>query len=149
LRADGGGWVRLASGAEHGELTYDQRNLGDAGEPQNFDLIQVEVAQPRPVPGQPENCLVGNRPWQLLERPARLALRAVLAGDLYQGTEIFGSKSDRLAASSFAYRPPTYSLALIRPQQARFCHEIRGSKKPVRAHFCLGANHNNGNRSSV
>jgi len=32
---------------------------------------------------------------------------------------------------------------LIRPQRASFCHEIRGAKKLVRAHFCLGANHYN------
>lgn len=143
LRADGGGWIRLVSNAEHRELTYMQRNLGNAGEPQNFDLIQVDVAQALPVPGQPENHLIGNRPWQLLERPARCALGAVLAANLYQGTEIFGSRSDRLPASSFAYLPPAYSLALIRPQQARFCHEIHGSKKLVRAHFSLGPNHYN------
>src|SRR5882762_10878846 len=59
LRADAGRWIRLVSRAEHGEFTYAQRNLGEAGEPQNFDLIRVEVLVPQPTPGQPENFLVG------------------------------------------------------------------------------------------
>ena len=143
LRADGPGWIRLVSAAEHGELNYAQRNLGDAGEPQNFDLIRVEVIQPRPVPGQPENWLIANRPWELLERPAPAAYRAVLADFLCSDELIFGSAADRICAASFRQRLPATSLALLKPRSLVFLHEILGSKKRVRALFNLGKNHYN------
>jgi hypothetical protein len=140
LRVDGDGWIRLVSCSEHGELTYAQRNLGDAGEPQNFDLMRVEVTQPRGVPGQPENWLVGSRPWKLLGRPALPGLRLLLAGNLQSESTIFGSLSDRLAAAGFQRNAPANSLALVKPEKPRFLHEIIGSKKRVRALFRLGQN---------
>lgn len=140
LRADGGGWIRLVSNAEHGELTLAQRTLGDPGEPQNFDLIQVEVLQAQPVPGQPENWLVGRRPWKLLERPAPAEFHPMFAKHLQREHLIFGSASDRLAASTFQSRPPASSLALLKPQATHFEHQIIGSKKRVRGLFKLGQN---------
>jgi hypothetical protein len=140
LRADGEGLIRLVSNAEHGELIFAQRNLGDSGEPQIFDLIRVEVARPHPVPGQPGNWLIGNCRWKLLERPAPQELHGVFAKALYRGNLIFGSALDKLGAASFRYRPPSASLALLKPHNVRFLHEIIGSKKRVRALFDLGQN---------
>lgn len=143
LRAEGKGWIRLVSAAEHGELTYAQRNLGDAGEPQSFDLLRVEVIQPRPVPGQPENWLIANRPWKLLERPAPAALRALFLKFLSTDELIFGSATDRLRAAGFQSKPPAASLTLLKPRSPTFIHEIIGSKKRVRALFSLGKNQYN------
>jgi hypothetical protein len=138
MRADGGGWIRLVSGAEHGELNYAQRNLGDAGEPQNLDLIRIDVIRPRAARGQPENWLVGNQAWKLLQRPAPPSLQAQLVTRLQREGMIFGSPSDRLAAASFQRNAPANSLALIKPRNPRFIHEITGSKKRVRALFEFG-----------
>ena len=140
LRADAGGWIRLVSRAEHGEFNYAQRNLGEAGEPQNFDLIRVEVLVPRPTPGQPENCLVGNAPWKLLERPAPPEFQPILTGHLRRDNLIFGSLSDRLVSASFQAEPVSASLAVLKPQRTRFQHEIIGSKKRARAVFYFGPN---------
>jgi len=140
LRADAGGWIRLVSRAEHGEFTYAQRNLGEAGEPQNFDLICVELVAPRSTPGQPENCLVGNAPWKLLQRPASSRMWPILASQLGTEDVIFGSGSDRLAVTSFHSNPVSASLALVKPQRVRFLHEVIGSKKRARALFALGQN---------
>jgi hypothetical protein len=143
LRADGKGWVRLVSNAEHGELDFAQRSLGDAGEPRNFDLIRVEVVQPRPVPGQPENWLIANRPWKLLERPAPAAFQTLFATFLGREAVVFGSATDRLCAAGFQHNPPRSSLVLLKPQGTRFLHEVIGSKKRARALFSLGRNHFN------
>ena len=138
LRIDGNGWVRLVSAASHGELTYPQRNLAANGEPQNFDLIRVEVLRPKPAIGQPENWLIANAPWKLLERPAPRSLQDVVAKALHLESSLFGSYSDRVAARFFQLTPSLGSLALLKPEEVQFRHEILGSKKRVRALFILG-----------
>lgn len=137
LRADGSGWIRLVSSAEHGELSLRQRNLGDAGEPCNLDLIRVEGLCARPVPGQPENWLVRGS-WKLLQRPGPQSTREILAKHLSRQQTIFGSESDRIAFASFAQAPAPESLNLVRPRQVVFLHEILGSKRRVRAVFAFG-----------
>src|ERR1022692_1954860 len=70
LRVDGGGWVRPVSDREHGELQYSQYRLPDHSEPHLFDVIRVGLSHRQPTPHQPENWLVNNSAWALLERPA-------------------------------------------------------------------------------
>ena len=132
-----GALIRLVSKAEHGELTYAQRNLGPHGEPQKLDLIRVKIAQKKPAAGQPENCLVDPEPWQLLDRPARSEKLGALRQAVQAGDWIFGTIGDRIAASTFATHPPPASLAIVRPSDVRWLFETMGSKQRVRALFGL------------
>lgn len=140
LRADGSGWIRLVSNSPHGELNFSQRTLGAHGEPQNFDLIRAEVIRASPLLGQPENWLIADRPWKLLQRPAAPEFHAVLTKHVHRENGIFGSTADRLAVANFRRQPVSASLAVLKPQNTRFVHEILGSKKRVRALFDLGHN---------
>lgn len=138
-----GEWIRLVSGAEHGELNYAQRSLGEHGELQKLDLMRVRLAQHKPSAGQPENWLIENAPWELLERPAgKHALRALL-NTVQGGDLLFGSGSDRVVACSFAAKPAAASLALVLPTEVGWLFETIGSKQRARALFRLGAHHYN------
>jgi len=143
VHASSGEWLRLVSQGEHGELNYAQRNLGEGGEPQNLDLMRVRLAERKPRPGQPENWLIEKTSWELLERPAnknalRILLNAVQGGEL-----LFGSASDRIAASTFATKPASASLALVLPAGVNWLFETIGSKQRARALFQLGSHHYN------
>lgn len=143
LHAQTGAWIRLLSRAEHGELTYKERSLGSDGEPRKLDLVRVQLAGPRPAPGQPENWLVHGAPWRLLERPARRATLNVLRKVIQAEGLLFGCASDRIPASAFAIRPAAASLALVLPTEVRWLFELLGSKQRVRALFRLGPHHYN------
>jgi hypothetical protein len=143
LHPETASFVRLVSSADHGELTYAQRHLGAYGEPQKLDLIRVNIARNKPSPGQPENCLVDSKPWQLLERPANGTKLAALQRALQTDGWIFGTTGDRIPSATFAANPPASSLALIRPSHVRWLFETIGSKQRVRALFCLsGSSYN-------
>lgn len=120
LRTDTAEWIRPVSHAPHGELNYSQRNLGTAGDPQNFDVISVGVANPTPTPSQPENWLIDGTRWRLVSRPASSGLHSVLSRAMYGGSKLFGTISDRIAVASFSPAPAKESLALIKPENLRW-----------------------------
>ena len=138
VHAESGAWIRLVSRAEHGELSYAQRNLGAGGEPQKLDLMRVRLACSKPAPSQPENCLIESAPWELLERPARQTALRVLTKTVQHRELLFGSASDRIFAAGFAVKPAAASLALVVPTEVRWLFETIGSKQRVRAKFRLG-----------
>ena len=138
VHAESGAWMRLVSRAEHGELRYAQRNLGDDGEPQKLDLIRVQVAGRKATASQPENWLIENAAWRLLERPARSSVLQVLTKTVRRDELLFGSASDRICAGSFEKRPALASLALVVPKEVRWLFETIGSKQRARVKFRLG-----------
>jgi hypothetical protein len=124
LRVDGGGWVRPVSDHEHGELQYSQYRLPDHTEPHLLDVIRVGLLRHQPLPHQPENWLVDNSAWTLLERPAsadhvRLVSAAVSGGPL-----LFGNAERFVPLSQFRNRPARESLVLVRPADIRWHTEF-------------------------
>lgn len=120
IRTDTGGWVRPISPAQHGELTYSQRNLANAGDPRKFDVISVGVANHVPTPSQPENWLIDGNPWRLISRPAPPNLHTVLNSTIHAGGKLFGTISDRVAVGTFSITPASESLVLIKPENLRW-----------------------------
>src|SRR5579864_5584579 len=75
LRLDGGGWIRPVARTPNGELYPEHFVLPDGSSPRVLDVVRVPLEGPEPSAHQPENWLVGDRPWQLVRRglPANLA----------------------------------------------------------------------------
>jgi putative nucleic acid modification protein with dual OB domain len=140
LRTDTGEWIRPISSAKHGELDYSQRNLGDDGDPQNFDVIQIGFARHVPTDIQPENWLVDGTAWKLIHRPAPSHLQALLQNALICDKLLFGSHSDRIAAYTLSAAPVKKSLALVKPRELQWLTDSYGNKKKARVQFCLNAN---------
>lgn len=70
IRTDGCGWIRLVTNRDDGALLPQHYTLCDGTEAQTLDLLRIEVIKPPPKPYQPENWLVGSKPWELIARPA-------------------------------------------------------------------------------
>jgi hypothetical protein len=136
LRVDGGGWVRLvAPETSHGQLYFRHYKLDDGSEPAVLDVIAVDLAAPQPMPGHPENWVIGRQPWILRERPAGANLRPLWRKALHRGSLLFGS-TDRTVESAAAV---TQSFALVAPAMTRWALGPRkdGSVQP-RVLFRLG-----------
>ncbi len=69
LRLDGGGWIRPVAPTPEGTLYRSTCTLNGRTEVRPLDVIEVDVARPRPDPHQPENWVLTNRRWKLLSRP--------------------------------------------------------------------------------
>jgi len=124
LHVDGGGWVRPVSDKEHGALQYSQYRLPDHSEPHLFDVIRVGLSCPRPLPHQPENWLVDDSPWMLLERPAPAEFARVVSSAVCGGPALLGDTARAVRQAQFCSRPARHSLTLIKPANLRWRTEF-------------------------
>ena len=124
LRTDGGGWVRPVSDKEHGELQYSQYRLPDHSEPHLFDVIRVGLSHRWPSPHQPENWLMDNSAWTLVERPASADCARVVAAAVFRESLLFGNKGRSVPHAQFRSRPVRESLALVQPTDIRWRTEF-------------------------
>jgi hypothetical protein len=120
LRVDGGGWVRPVSDKEHGELQYSQYRLPDHSEPHLLDMIRMGLSHGRPLPHQPENWLMNDSGWTLLERPASADHARVIAAAVHRGSLLFGNKGRSVPYAHFRNRPARESLLLVQPADIRW-----------------------------
>jgi hypothetical protein len=117
VRVDGGGWVRLvAPETSHGQLYFRHYKLDDGTEPAVLDVIAVDLAAPQPVPGQPENWIIGHQPWMLRERPAGAAVRPIWRRALHRGPLLFGSTNRKVENAAAL----TASFSLVAPAMIRW-----------------------------
>ncbi len=95
-----GPWVRPVGSREHEEVSFDERRLGDRGEPLLLDVIEVPVLEARPRFYQSENWLLDPaRTWRLVGRvgPARLTRLVESAAPLWiNGYSSSEGQNDRI-----------------------------------------------------
>jgi len=121
---NGGGWVRPVSEREHGELQYSQYRLPDHSEPHLLDVIRVGLSRPQPLPHQPENWLVDDSAWALLERPASADRARVVSAAVFGGSQLFGNTGRSVPQAQFRSRPARESLVLVQPANIRWHTEF-------------------------
>jgi hypothetical protein len=125
LRTDGGGWIRPIGHRSGGQLYSDEYTLEDGSDAQVLDVVQMELERLTPDPVQPENWLISDSPWRLIQRPASSAQRDILLSRVHQRPELFGSTSDRAPETGLQATPPGYSLAIVRPDSLRWYVDTR------------------------
>ena len=69
LRTDGAGWIRPVRLFKEGSLFQRDYTLNDRSEVRVLDVVRIGVSTPRPVFHQPENWVVDNTGWILIDRP--------------------------------------------------------------------------------
>lgn len=116
LRADGGGWLRPVSDRPDGSLFPRHYWLDADSEPALLDLISVPLQRAEPVPHQPENWIVGEGMWKLLERPASLdKVRQLLNTHRATSPLLFGGPEARVPFEVLKRAPAAASLAVVQP----------------------------------
>lgn len=127
------GFVRLVAPVPSGVLYPENYLLSLASEPRPLDLVRIEAPWADSRPGQPENRIVDDTPWQLLERPVR-------RGPLLEGLErlvphpgpLFGGPGRMVRPGPAAFEE---SLQWVAPQYPRaVCHWDPG-REQYRARF--------------
>jgi hypothetical protein len=138
LRTDGGGWVRPVAPSEDGTLFREHYTLNNGSEAQALDVVRIPFEHPRPEIHQPENWLIGKKPWRLVERPASATSQRVLWSRVESGPTLLGNQSDRISVRTLDNTPAQASLTLVIPNQIEWIitQNIRG-RRQTRAAFSL------------
>lgn len=68
LATNGSGWIRPVSSTLDGTLFSYHYRLNDGSDVQLMDIVRVELVQPRPEVHQPENWVIGQSKWRLIQR---------------------------------------------------------------------------------
>jgi len=138
LRTDGGGWIRPVSESPDGTLFQGHYILKDGSEAQVLDVLKIDLLRPRPDPYQPENWVIGNNFWKLVERPASLKYQHIFHSYIIAGPTLFGDQFDRTSVKSLNKNPAQASLALVIPDNIEWVvkRNVKG-KRQIRALFNL------------
>jgi hypothetical protein len=139
LRMDEGSWIRPVSECSDGTLVRRHYVLDDGNEASLLDIIEVEVTEHRPKPYQPENWILKEQPWELINRIPPREAYLVLQSHVELGSTIFGNQGDRVPYAGLQTCPIAGSLTLVEPTEISWFigQSIRG-KRQTRTHFKLG-----------
>jgi hypothetical protein len=107
-------WVRPITDLHEGTLGLEHCSI-EGDWPQVYDVVRFEVSEPRPVPWQPENWLLTNRPWELIERSNAANLADDLRSLINEDTTLLDNTSRKIARAALEQTPIDASLTLVRP----------------------------------
>ena len=136
LRGDGT-WLRPVSTPQGGALTNGQIMLDEVGRPvEPLDIVAVPVERPVPLPHQPENWLIADRPWRHLRTVEVAEVRDRLEQAEYSESTLFGTPHDALNSLEVPEGGVRDSLALVGAEHPTFTLRDRWGRSPqVRADF--------------
>lgn len=132
-------WIRPVSTVGGGALSTYHCGI-DGRYPGLREVVRFETQGVCPLPGQPENVLVGVAPWELETRLTPDEAGAVVQGHLVKGPELLGGFGDTISEAAVHDDPGRPSLAVVEPQDLEFERETVpwGSGSRVWARFSVG-----------
>ena len=138
IRLDDVTWFRPVSDLTDGTLKPCHYRLTSGSPAQILDVIEVEVKGPRSEPHQPENGVLGDAPWRLLDLMSPEVALERLRQCLLPGPALFGNMRDRVPYADLEQSPTSSSLALIIPTSVTWDIETSYTgTRQTRARFTL------------
>ena len=133
------GFVRLVAATPSGVLYLEGHRMGGMAEPRPFDLIRVEAPWADSRPAQPENRVVDDTEWELLERPASRPQLVRLERTPVSNGPLFGTAGRAIRAADFDLEA---SILYVEPQDTEAVCEWDGAKEKYRGRlrFTSGGN---------
>lgn len=114
LRLDTLDWIRPVSGEEHGALAAADCRLDAGRPPRPLDLIDVPLRRRAPERHQPENWIVGDRRWKLVEELPVDAAAEYLDEVITDGPDLLEDTDDSLDWDWIQANGVDESLAVVR-----------------------------------
>lgn len=120
LRIDGQGWIRPVSDFTGGTLYPQHYISSDRSEAALLDVLEVEFIEHQPEPYQPENWLVSDRQWKLINKLEPKEAKDFLKKYIEAGPYLFGNDEDRVYESDLKSNPVDSSLTLVHPEKFKW-----------------------------
>src|SRR6187431_3218259 len=133
------GFVRLVAPTPDGILYPEQHRINEVAEPRPYDLLRVEAPWADSRPTQPENRVVNDSEWTLMERPASRPHLLRLERTAVSGEPLFGTTARAVRATGFNQ---TASILYVEPQNVdAICRWDDSTEKyRTRLRFTSGGN---------
>jgi hypothetical protein len=120
----------LVSPTPGGILYPEHHRIHEVAEPRPFDLIRVEAPWADSRPAQPENRVVDDTPWQLLERPASRPNLLRLERTPTSSELLFGTPGRAVRATGFGVPA---SILYVDPRDTQAVYDWDSAKGKYRA----------------
>jgi hypothetical protein len=108
-------WIRPMGSGSHGAITLTEQTLNDGSRPELLDQIEMQLGEPMPQPGQPENWSLAPGQWRRVGHVSDHEARDLLMG-LSTDAPVFGTNERSVSVAEVAGGSVTSSLAVVRPQ---------------------------------
>ena len=135
VRLDTGGWIRPVSTRDGGALTKERYVTKSGHTPTALDTVSVEIERPYPKYNQPENWIITDKQWKLIDTELNnqqlLSLNTALQRD---GSIIF-DESDKIAKNELKNGQTVQSLTVVEPQDPTFSIKKEKDQPRVTFHF--------------
>jgi hypothetical protein len=129
-------WIRPVSAQPDGTVSVHRCRLNTGDDAALLDVVRMEVGVPRPEKYQPENRVLGDEPWHLVQVVEPDEAHLVLDPLLTRHGELLGNSEERIAAATFATVPAAASLVLIEPADIQWIVTTTfGGRRQIRAWF--------------
>ncbi|MFN0101257.1 MAG: dual OB domain-containing protein [Bryobacteraceae bacterium] len=128
------GFVRLVAPTPGGVLYPERHRIQNVVEPRPFDLIRVEAPWADSRPAQPENRIVDDTAWELLERPASREHMDRLERSAVSGGLLFGTPGRSVRAGG---SEPAASILYVDPRDTEAVCDWDGAREKFRARLCF------------
>ena len=109
-----GSWIRPVTATGDGSLAPPMCMLDIGRAVRALDLVRVGVERPEPRLHQPENWVITNKRWKLVDSPDLSEAQDFLDGALTDEPQLLGTKTKRVTWAQIQERPPSSSLALVK-----------------------------------
>ncbi len=124
------GFVRLVAPVPSGVLYPEQHRLDGMAEPRPYDLIRVDAPWADSRPAQPENRVVDDTEWELVERPASRPHLVRLERTPVSNGPLFGSSGRSIRATGFGGGA---SILYVEPFETEAAYEWDPAREKYRA----------------
>lgn len=114
-----GSWVRPISDAHEGTVLLEHCAI-DGEWPQVYDVVRLEISEPRPSPWQPENWGIAPSAWQILERLDPSSIADELQSLVNEDVRILDGSGRKISSQALTAEPIHASLTLVRPTALRW-----------------------------
>lgn len=109
-------WIRPIGSGSHGAVTIAEQTLIDGSRPELLDLVEMNLGEPVPQPGQPENWTLAPGRWTKTGHLSNDEARDLLTA-LATHEPVFGTNERSVSVADVGAGHVTHSLAVVRPQQ--------------------------------
>jgi len=107
-------WIRPVSTRTDGALELEHCVMNGRW-PEVFDVVRVELERPLPTNYQPENWLIADQPWQLLQQADPRTIRDDLRSITDNHDWLLESTDRRVEGAALRADPAASSLVLVEP----------------------------------
>lgn len=130
-------WVRPIGSGLGGAVTAAEQTFANGTRPELLDVIEVPLSRAAPEPGQPENWVLAQGPWQRIDHLSDDDARDLLE-NLTTDEPLFGTSGPWISGDVVRSGAVESSLVVVQPDDLTWIKKVWPERWEVRCRFSVG-----------